>query len=174
VQRPIRPEWLLRQANELAGRDAEQGQPRNADLRRAVSAAYYGLYHFIVLCAVDQMLPECSMEYRYELARHFQHNSLRVVCSWIQGSTPPERAVKAVEAIKCSADLCDVADSFIQLQKARHDADYNHQAPFTRANALASIDQAQDACTKLWNNLGTPEANLFFIYLGVKSQISSG
>jgi hypothetical protein len=44
MQRPIKPEWLLRQADDLAGRVAGVGQPRNADLRRATSAAYYALY----------------------------------------------------------------------------------------------------------------------------------
>src|SRR5712692_884949 len=60
MQRPIKPEWLLRLARELAGERAGQGQPRNTNLRRATSSAYYALFHGIALAVADEALPSAS------------------------------------------------------------------------------------------------------------------
>lgn len=40
MKREIKPLWLIRLARELGGVEASRGQPRNTDLRRAVSTAY--------------------------------------------------------------------------------------------------------------------------------------
>jgi hypothetical protein len=45
---------LQQQALELAGRDPRR--PKQANLRRAVSASYYALFHFLVDQSCRQML----------------------------------------------------------------------------------------------------------------------
>src|SRR4051812_32142660 len=96
MQRPIKPEWLLRQANDLAKRGSPcAGQPRNADLRRATSAAYYALFHHIVLGATEHLLPTCSEDDRYRFARHYQHFGVRQVCDWVVGPKAPPGRVRA-------------------------------------------------------------------------------
>jgi hypothetical protein len=45
---------LFEQADKLIVSQA--GRPRQADIRRAISAAYYGLFHAIVAKAVDQFV----------------------------------------------------------------------------------------------------------------------
>ena len=55
---PIRPQALLEQARVLAGFGAGRGRPRTINHRRAVSAAYYGLYHSIIGHVVQHVLPD--------------------------------------------------------------------------------------------------------------------
>jgi uncharacterized protein (UPF0332 family) len=49
---------LLEQAYHLANRDREN--PKQASLRRAVSTAYYALYHLLIDEAVSQMVSGTS------------------------------------------------------------------------------------------------------------------
>ena len=41
--------------------------------------------------------------------------------------------------------ICDFAGTFVDLQRQRHDADYNPQATFTRSDTLSAIGRAEDA-----------------------------
>ena len=150
MQRSIRPIWLLRQADELGGRGKGAGQPRNADLRRAVSAAYYALYHELVLRAAAHLLPGCPDEDRWRISRLFTHRSVRQVCDWVVGpGDPPPRLKLAMLAIRNSSALLDVALAFQTLQQSRYEADYDHLADFTRPATLNLIDQVRDAIAKL-------------------------
>jgi hypothetical protein len=166
MRRPIKPDWLIRQANELGGRYSPAGQPRNADLRRAVSAAYYALFHYIALSVAEQAVPTGSEDDRYRFARHVEHASIRVVCDWVgTGKTPPPSVQDAVALMRGSADLQDVAFAFLDLYANRHDADYDHFADFTRTMTLTLIDQAEDAIWKLDNTKGTPERESFLAHV---------
>jgi hypothetical protein len=44
-----------------------------------------------------------------------------------------------------SRDLVRVADAFVSLLDARHDADYNHEYDIKRGDALSFIATARDA-----------------------------
>jgi len=156
VQRAIRPQWLLRQADELAGRFAGVGQPRNADLRRAASAAYYALYHELVNRVCEHLQPDATDAKRWTLSRLFAHRNVLAVCEWILGATgipgakgPPARVRAAFQRMRTSTRLVDVALAFQTLQQARHEADYDHLADFTRPATLSLIDQSRDAIRKL-------------------------
>jgi hypothetical protein len=172
MQRPIRPEWLIRQADELAGRWATAGQPRNADLRRAVSSAYYALYHHLVLGAAKHLLPLCSEEDCWHLCRLFQHTAVREVFDWIaRPGPPPARVAYSVKRLRANVPLRDVAIAFQQLQQARYDADYNHIADFTRPETLSLIDTAEDAISKLIAARRTDDYERLVAFLALKSKL---
>jgi len=59
---------LLEQAQHLANR--ERKEPRQASLRRAVSTAYYALFHLLIS---EATLNWKRAEYRDALARVFEH-----------------------------------------------------------------------------------------------------
>jgi len=44
-----------------------------------------------------------------------------------------------------NADLQAVADAFVELQQARHSADYDYAKAFTRVEALAHISTVKNA-----------------------------
>lgn len=167
MERPIRPEWLLRQADELGYRRPEKGQPRNANLRRAVSAAYYALFHSLALAMAEHLLPEGSREERYALTRSVTHDAIRVVCQWVtQRGSLPSHASQVVDRAAANQDLVDVASAYVELREARHEADYDHLAAFNKPRTLNLVDLARDAVEKLaLARDGDPEAFQSFVTL---------
>jgi len=51
------PDDLLAQAKHLASKEPKR--PRQASLRRAISGAYYALYHLLMIDLVDQAFVAC-------------------------------------------------------------------------------------------------------------------
>lgn len=148
MQRPIRPEWLLRQADELAG--SGRGQPRNADLRRAASAAYYALFHAVSLEVARSVLHGAEDEETYEAARLVAHGAIRDVCGYVaSGSTAPRRLGATVERLRDSVPVVTLATDFLALNEAREEADYDHLADFTRPRVRALIERASQAVALL-------------------------
>lgn len=86
-----------------------------ADLRRAISAAYYALFHELTSCAAKNWGHE---RHRYRFARLFQHAKMNQACkSWHRAnektSTQPHHL------------LLGIAEIFTELQESRHAADYD-------------------------------------------------
>jgi uncharacterized protein (UPF0332 family) len=106
------PDDLLEQALHLAKRDRKR--PKQANLRRAVSTAYYALFHLLVSEGVSYWKIERQ---RSAFARSFEHRKMKGVC---KNSSYP------------NADLQAVLDAFVELQQARHSADYDYAKAFTR------------------------------------------
>ena len=147
MQRPIRPRWLLRQATELTGEG--RGQPRNADLRRAASAAYYALFHAISLETTRHVLPDASSAEIQEASRLVAHSSVRDVCGYVSGATPPKRIAPIVDRLRGNRPVSTVATSFLSLNEAREEADYDHLADFTRPRVRALIVSASTSVATL-------------------------
>jgi len=174
VQRPIRPDWLIRQANELAGAGRGAGQPRNANLRRAVSAAYYALFHEITLQVARHVVPEppCTDEARHRFVRLIPHQGVKSVCAWVSGpDRPPPRVFDALMAVRDDTDLRDVAGTFVQLIEARHAADYDHLEPFTKPAVLTRVESAETAIRLLTSRKGTDTYMLFMAHLAATARI---
>ena len=146
MQRPIQPLWLLRQADELANRGGGPGQPRNSNLRRAASAAYYALFHKIALAMAEHLLPAGPEPERLSLTRSLDHAAILRASRWIASgqSAPPHLASTVAQAHGEQAVLT-VADAVLELREQRHAADYDHLADFTKAGVLTLIDTARDA-----------------------------
>lgn len=166
MQRAIKPDWLLRQASDLVG--SGPGQPRNANLRRAVSAAYYALYHHMVLTVVGHVMDGCAEEDQLAACRNFEHGGVKTVCGWVAVPSQcpqPETARRVAE----NSDLLDVALTLPQLRQARMEADYDHLANFTKATALTRISQARTAMRSLDNTAGSPAYVAFLALLAMKA-----
>ena len=146
----ISPNDLVLQANQLAGR-GKSAPPSSADLRRAVSNAYYALYHCITRQVTLYILPQASSTTRYEFVRHFKHEGIRQVCTWLTQPPGqiPKHATDCAAVMRACPDLVVIANTFTDLQQARHDADYNHAADFTKEEVLGLIDLAINASSKL-------------------------
>ena len=71
------PEHLLEQARHLAKR--ERTRPRQASLRRALSTAYYALFHFLIAEAVRQIGPNLSEDNYNRVYRWFDHGAMQRV-----------------------------------------------------------------------------------------------
>src|SRR5215467_12928539 len=114
---PLDPEELLEQARRLAA------QPSQADLRRAISAAYYGLFHFFLAAAADMIVgPEKRGAPCYGLVyRSVDHSQLRALSKRLSGSKPDNQPMAPAEGFGPIADVARIAGNLLEL---RHKADY--------------------------------------------------
>jgi hypothetical protein len=145
------PTDLLAQADYLAKR--EPRRPKQASLRRAISSAYYALFHLLTseasrMFMKDERLWKC-------VNRVYGHVEINTISkSFAQGDWP-----KAFDAVKgvfpLPQELKDVARAFVNLQQARHNADYHLAQTFTRSETMDFVDMARKAFadwTKVKNN----------------------
>ena len=133
---------LLEQARHLANR--ERRRPRQASLRRAVSTAYYALFHLLIS---EATLNWKRADQRALLARFFEHGKMKTAserqrgeCNRFINTTPspgPE--------LDCVTHLHRVAVAFLDSQQQRHTADYDNATQWDRAEALALISQVESA-----------------------------
>jgi uncharacterized protein (UPF0332 family) len=124
---------LLEQSRHLANR--EPRRPRQASLRRAVSTAYYALFHLLTTAAVSDWR---IARHRSKLARAFEHGKMKSACS---DTVKQLRSRKYASAQK----LKSVAEAFVELQQHRHTADYDNSKKWTRTDVLAQIQSVQAA-----------------------------
>jgi hypothetical protein len=86
------PAHLLEQAERLAAAPARR-RPRDADLRRAISTAYYGIFHAILTAAADLFVGAAKRTTSlYGLTyRSVNHQKVREVCKEVAKPTPSDR-----------------------------------------------------------------------------------
>jgi uncharacterized protein (UPF0332 family) len=129
-------EDLLEQAQHLAHR--ERKRPRQASLRRAVSTAYYALFHLLISETTKNWRRRAE---RNTLARMFEHGLMGRVCAAKRDqlntffSTHPP-AGPEVEVLK---HLQLVARIFVQMLQDRQTADYDNATRWTRTDANAAV-----------------------------------
>src|SRR5437667_2139211 len=71
------PDHLLEQAQLLT--NLNQRRPRQASLRRAVSTAYYALFHLLISDACRSVVPgPASVLLRNQIARAFTHREMHI------------------------------------------------------------------------------------------------
>ena len=133
------PEELLEQAKFLLTLP-----PNQANLRRAVSTAYYGLFHLLVRSTV---LKWNEPLHQARIARIFEHERMKKVSGTTIKSMDAEIDLGDSNSIEIVSrtELAKVAQSFIVLQQARHDADYNLEKPLDPADAMAQVNRANSA-----------------------------
>lgn len=138
---------LLKQARLLATKD--RARPNQASLRRAVSTAYYALFHLLVREATQRLLRGSALDrFRPGLARSFHHRAMRSASNAIvSGGT-----LRGFGKIVVPPDLLAVAEAFVALQEERHRADYDLTSPFTRTEAFTLVEQAEYAF-KCWRTV---------------------
>ena len=114
---------LLEQAGRLARQ--EPRKPKQASLRRAVSAAYYALFHLLINEATRLFLSGVQREaLRLRLARAFRHSAMKHVSQVFAKDQIPRKLHLGGYAFPLQPELRFVAGAFCDLQDARHDADY--------------------------------------------------
>jgi uncharacterized protein (UPF0332 family) len=125
---------LLEQAHHLARREPKR--PRQASLRRAVSTAYYSLFHLLVSSAIVQWR---GVHQRWHLARGFDHNQMKDASKKaVNRHFDPHDAAIA-------SQLKTVAQAFIDLQQNSHAADYSYCKKWSRTEAQSHVDTAATA-----------------------------
>jgi uncharacterized protein (UPF0332 family) len=145
---------LLEQARHLASR--EKKKPRQASLRRAISTAYYSLFHLLLEAGSRQFVVDVSL--RRLVSRAFSHGEMQKAAKcFASGGDLPAHLSSAFSG-SIPAEIQRIALAFVDLQQARHDADYNLLERFTRAQVERLIQQAAEAVTDWRTNKGNTAA----------------
>jgi hypothetical protein len=116
--------------------------PRQADMRRAVSAAYYALFHLLTSEAAGNWK---NINQQVRFARMFDHGKMKSASSKISN----RKALPDPALVTIFDNLKLVADNFVTLQQQRHSADYDNSKIWSRTQVFEAIIQAQDAM-KAW------------------------
>lgn len=140
---------LLDQSLHLATK--EPRRPRQASLRRAISSAYYGVFHLLAW-EVARLVTRDShgRTLRAVARRALQHSGLDAAARAFAAAKPG--AVAAHPWLKAlgrapSAELHGFALAFSELHSLRHAADYDLARAFTRSDALNALGIARRAVT---------------------------
>jgi uncharacterized protein (UPF0332 family) len=159
---------LLEQSRHLANR--EPRRPRQASLRRAVSTAYYALFHLLIQEATRNWRKASQ---RPLLARAFEHGRMKAACdkrrsdliTFMRKVPPPSANQRAV-----AQRLHTVVTAFIDAQQQRHTADYDNSKQWTRTEVLTQIADVTTAFES-WHEIRDEDlAQDYLVYLLVKER----
>lgn len=143
------PQHLFDQAASLAGVSAA-GALRQVDLRRAVSAAYYAIFHAMLAATADYFVGASNKSTsQYALVyRSIDHKILREVCEVAMKQAPPSKYSRYIPMGGFGADIHAFATAAIELQEKRHLADYDPLFRITASDVLLTVRTAQAALAK--------------------------
>lgn len=159
----IEPDQLLDVATLLAA-PPQRGAPRQARLRRAISSAYYALFHCFVMAGADLLAGANSRSSQRYLViyRSFEHKRIADICRQVAAGR-----VATDTGNPFHATLRECAASFVELQEGRHDADYDPSKKFALSDAQVAISKAIVAIQRL-NASPAAERFLFLTLLHFK------
>jgi hypothetical protein len=146
----------------LAGRLAHPapGEPEQSSFRRAISTAYYALFHLLVQDAVQIWSSSASAQLALE--RRFEHRVMKDVSlavaqgSWKGWATP---------TIPIPAELRSVDGALVNLQRVRHQADYDNAELWGSSDVGAVIADTHDAFDNWAKIRSQPAANEYLLSL---------
>ena len=146
----LNPDHLLEQAKHLIEPPAA-GPPRQVNVRRAISAAYYAVFHAVLTGAADQIVgttkradPHYSLVYR-----SLDHRGLRAMCGLAKQLRLPDPYPKFVPPGGLGEDIAAFATAVIELQDKRNTADYDPGVRLKTLDAMTSIRTAEAALRRL-------------------------
>jgi hypothetical protein len=156
------PDDLLELAQQLT--DLHPEKPHQASLRRAVSTAYYALFHLLISEAtVNWARPDL----RARLGRCFDHgpmkNASKITVAQVNRDAKGNLLAGSEKTV--ALHLRTVANAFIQAQQRRNDADYKMDKewkPIEVATHIASVTEAFET----WNVIREdPAAQAYLVSL---------
>jgi len=128
-----------------AVRLAAPGQPSDTeqiDFRRAVSAAYYAVFHLLTMTAAESWAVGRE---RHRFARLFEHGKLRAASLALPGKLKERLGANASPDDQKTADTHGaVAKNFVALQQDRNSADYDNSRAWSYTEVENVILRAHD------------------------------
>jgi uncharacterized protein (UPF0332 family) len=125
---------LLEDAQYLAEKGIAEN--RSSCMRRAVSTAYYAVFHLLV----EEFVGHWPFAHqRARLARMFDHNKMR---------NAPFAPINSKNPTATETALVDIRIAFGQLQADRHRADYDISWQIVATDVEYAITRAQDTFIK--------------------------
>lgn len=130
----MRSDDLLSVADDLVSTTSRK--PRQTNLRRAVSTAYYAMFHCLARCCADTLIGSRSADRSRpawrQVYRALEHGFAKNSC---KNQTIMKKFPKDIE---------DFANTFVSLQRKRHSADYDPFSQFTKLEVKSDISATRD------------------------------
>ena len=111
--------------------ESGRGHPTQARLRRAVSTAYYAMFHCLAGCAANLIIGRARKPAWHQTYRALEHSKARNACE-------DKGAMAAFPQ-----EVRHFAKTFLILQRARQQADYALDGQYSKLDVLAAIDRAE-------------------------------
>lgn len=148
----LNPDHLFEQAEKLIQPPAA-GPPRQVDLRRAISSAYYGVFHATLTKAADEFVGVTQRATpRYGLLyRSIDHGILRELCSEVKKQNLPKKYARYAPDTGFDLNIKAFATAVVELREKRHSADYDPLVRVKTADAKLAIDTARTALQRFAN-----------------------
>lgn len=131
-----------------------------ANSRRAVSTAYYAVFHLLIRSAISNWT---QIEHHPQLARTFEHGRMK------QASLAILKAIGKIDSEATSPNdavrrrLWFVADTFVELQELRHRADYDIATPFDPLTAAVSVALVRQTF-EIWTEIKDQPLSQRYLY----------
>ena len=152
----MNPSYLVDIARGLAtgAISSSRGRPRQTDLCRAISAAYYAMFHALAQSNADALVGAANRRrptWR-QTYRALEHGEARRRCNNLE------------QMREFPLGIQEFGRNFVDTQKLRHTADYDPDAQFTRLQVLEIIIAAENAIEAL-DNADREAKHSFAIYI---------
>ena len=161
----LNPHHLLEQARALV-RLYPGRKPRQVELRRAISAAYYAVFHRISNAVADEFIggkfrndPRHASFYR-----SVDHKQAKTRCEEVTNQNPASKYARYSHCRPLAQDIKTFANAFPLLQSKRHEADYDPSITLTTIEAVSVIDHAERAIAA-FDAAPAEDRKLFLTYL---------
>src|SRR5215471_5999616 len=122
----LNPQHFFERARRLAA-SPSSGPPRQVDLRRAISDAYYGIFHASLTAAADQFVgvTKRSTNQYALIYRSIDHRAVRELCLNMKKPTLPRPLVDYAPPGGFGPNLRAYSEGVLELQEKRNSADYD-------------------------------------------------
>lgn len=137
-------EELLEHARFLANLDPRT--TTQANTRRAISAAYYAVFHLLSAEVGAQVSPAVPVGLRERTQRALNHTQmLKVAKAFSQAGATKAKDLPddIILPDSISHELASIANLFQELQDERHTADYDVLKQFNPADAITHVQKAE-------------------------------
>jgi hypothetical protein len=134
------------------------GQPDDPRVRRAISTAYYALFHHLCFGFSSVVLRPSPMSFTR---------------AWLQAYRYPDhgpakqRCAAAAKEPTFPVEVIKFAVAFVRLQGERIDADYNPERIFTAAEASGLVLTAEQAILD-FDRVPAEHQRAFLLFVGLK------
>ncbi len=157
----MNPPHLIAIARQLAAREGRRGRPRQTELCRAISAAYYAMFHTLARCGAD-LIAGATRAGRSQPAweqtyRALEHGHARNQCR--------NRPLVS----RFPLDIQDFAEHFVDMQLHRQFADYAPVTDFDRSRVTYLVDLTERTIN-LFNGVATRDRRAFAIYVLLRTR----
>jgi len=181
AQHPIDPVQLLVVAEALAPAKPREGGLEFTERRRAVSTAYYAVFHAISGRVATTVFPSADEIFRQRICRWIAHTDIRTVARWViglqgtgSGQGVPSHIRELLAGIEgplhVDADTIAIAEWFLELHEQRDQADYDHEAVFEHVGTRRYIARARRV-VELAQTSNSDQAQQFFGLIAMQAQV---